>query len=146
MRTAMERARDTAEAAATRETTLQQPGDQGHVGFAVFLPAYRRNAPIETIAQRRQALVGYVYGPFKAGALQQGLTTDHRQVTFSVHDSAREEEAGDEGTPFFRAEQERLTSTQRVAIAGVEWFVEVSSVFPAPALLPPVAAASLAAG
>jgi signal transduction histidine kinase len=146
MRTAMDRARDTAEAAATRETTLQQPGDQGHVGFAVFLPVYQRNAPIDTIAQRRQALVGYVYGPFKAGALQQGLTTERRQVTFSVHDSAREEEAGAAGTAFFRAQQDRLTSTQRVAVAGVEWFVEVSSVLPAPGLLPPVAAASLAAG
>ena len=146
MRTAMDRARDTAEAAATRETTLQQPGDQGHVGFAVFLPVYRRNAPIETIAQRRQALVGYVYGPFKAGALQQGLTTEHRQVTFSVHDSPRDEGAGGEAAGFFRAEPERLTSTQRVAVAGVDWFVEVSSGLAAPGLLPPVAAASLSAG
>ncbi len=49
MRTAMDRARDTGEPAATPETTLLLPHNQGHVGFAVFLPVYRRNAPIETV-------------------------------------------------------------------------------------------------
>ena len=86
MRTAMDRARDTGEPAATPETTLLLPHNQGHVGFAVFLPVYRRNAPIETVLQRRQALVGYVYGPFKADALQRELITEHPRVTFSVND------------------------------------------------------------
>jgi signal transduction histidine kinase len=146
MRTAMERARDTADAAATRETNLQRPHNQGHVGFAVFLPVYRRNAPIDTVAQRRQALVGYVYGPFNAGALQQEIVTDHRQVTFSVYDSPPDEEPAAETIGFFPARQPRLTSTQRVAVAGVDWFIEVSSVLPPPGWLPPAAAASLAAG
>jgi signal transduction histidine kinase/sensor domain CHASE-containing protein len=146
MRTAMDRARDTAQPAATRETSLQRPDHQGHVGFAVFFPVFQRNVPIDTVAQRRQALVGFVYGPFKAGALQQDVITDQREVTFSVSDSPRGEESSPESTGFFLAERPRLTSTQRVAVAGVEWYVEVTSMHPAPGPLPPAAAASLAAG
>ncbi len=78
--------------------------------------------------------------------MQRELITEHPRVTFSVNDDPGAEGSDAESASWFRGETPRLRSTQRVSVAGVEWLVEVSSVRPAPGIVPPAAAASLAAG
>ena len=143
----MERARDMGQPAATSETTVvRAPEGPGPVGFAVFLPVYRTNAPVATVEERRRALVGFVYGPFRADVLQEELSLGTSpSVTFAVFPDVAPatrllvSKASAPETPRFR-------SDQRVEVAGHKWLVEVRSVQPDNGDLPLVARGCLAAG
>jgi PAS domain S-box-containing protein len=67
-RQAAEMARDTGQATLTGKITLVQDARQ-QPGFLLYLPVYRQGAPITTVAERRAALKGWVYEPFRAGDL-----------------------------------------------------------------------------
>ena len=66
-REAMQRARDTGEPAASGKVKLvQEPKDQVQQwGFLIYTPVYQNGAPIGSVEQRREALVGYVYSPYR---------------------------------------------------------------------------------
>ena len=65
-RTAMERARDTGEPSLSGKVTLVQETDTDRqAGLIIYLPIYRQQAPINSIEQRKAALVGYVYTPIR---------------------------------------------------------------------------------
>ena len=57
----LRRARDTGKAVATAPVKLLIGG----LGINIYRPVYRDGAPIETVAQRRRALVGFVGGAFR---------------------------------------------------------------------------------
>ena len=63
---ALDQAADTGRPVATEGITLvQETGSQA--GFLIFIPVYRREAPLKTEEQRRLALQGFVCGVFRAG-------------------------------------------------------------------------------
>lgn len=65
-RVALERARDTGTAALTRALTLFQSADGSpERGAIMYLPVYRKGAPVATIADRRAALEGFVNVPIR---------------------------------------------------------------------------------
>lgn len=67
-RAAMKRARDTGSVAMTAKLTLLQETDQNvQAGFIMYLPLYHPGRPQGTIEERRTALVGYIYSPFRMG-------------------------------------------------------------------------------
>ncbi|MBT9569244.1 MAG: CHASE domain-containing protein [Thiobacillus sp.] len=69
-REAMERARDTGRPALSGKVTLvQETSPEVQPGFLMYLPVYRTGEPHETPAARREALLGFVYSPFRAGDL-----------------------------------------------------------------------------
>lgn len=73
-RAAMDRARDTGVPAASGKVTLVQEIDpQKQAGFLIYVPVYRRGRPVATVADRRAALTGFVYSPFRADDLCDGL-------------------------------------------------------------------------
>lgn len=73
-RAAMERARDSGETAASGRVTLVQETETGvQAGFLVYLPCYAPGAPVFTVEERRTALRGYVYSPFRMNNLMRGI-------------------------------------------------------------------------
>lgn len=69
-REAMDRARDTGRPALSGKVTLVQESSTGvQAGFLMYLPVYQSGVPHETVTGRRQALLGFVYSPFRAGDL-----------------------------------------------------------------------------
>ena len=87
-RTAMSRARDSGETAMSGKVTLVQETkkDVQH-GFLMYLPLYRKGAAVATIEERRAALLGFVYSPFRirdlmGGILGQGLP----EIDFEIFD------------------------------------------------------------
>src|SRR5204863_8537094 len=75
-REAMERARDTGEAAASSEVTLVQdtdtpakPAGSLTAGFLIYVPVYRGGVVPQTPADRKDLLLGFVYSPFRASDL-----------------------------------------------------------------------------
>lgn len=73
-REAMVLARDTGKPVISGRVTLVQETDQDiQTGFLMYIPHYRNGQPIDTVEQRRQALRGYVYSPFRVRDLMEGL-------------------------------------------------------------------------
>ncbi|GAB3551382.1 hypothetical protein GCM10027343_35520 [Noviherbaspirillum agri] len=73
-RAAMEQARDTGRPALSGRVVLVQEAEKNiQSGFLMYLPVYRLGAPLSTLAQRRDALVGWVYAPFRAIDFMAGL-------------------------------------------------------------------------
>ncbi|MBB6251175.1 CHASE domain-containing protein [Nitrospirillum iridis] len=62
-REAARRARDTGQPAMTKRITLVQD-TQRRAGFLYFIPVYVPGLPLDTVAQRRQALRCWIYAPF----------------------------------------------------------------------------------
>lgn len=87
-RAAMERARDGNIAALSGKVILMQETEQDvQAGTLMYVPIYRKALPLQTIEQRRAALYGWVYSPFRMTDLlqevlgeQKNLSTMHLQV------------------------------------------------------------------
>lgn len=74
---AMERARTLGVPALSGKVRLvQETATDPQAGVLLYLPVFRRGAPLETPAQRAQAFVGWVYSPFRLGDLIMGTLGD----------------------------------------------------------------------
>jgi PAS domain S-box-containing protein len=91
---AMEMARDTGSAALSGKITLLQETEKDvQAGFLMYLPVYRNGEVAETPEQRREALTGYVYSPFRMNDFMQGLLIEKQEyVEIQIFD-------GDEPLP-----------------------------------------------
>lgn len=88
-RQAMERARDSGEPALSGMVTLvQENGIDLQRGFLMYLPVYRSGMPIDDREQRRAALTGYVYSPFRIRDLLRGILGPRiSDIDFEIYDS-----------------------------------------------------------
>ena len=77
---AMEKARDTGLAAMSGKVTLLQETDKDvQAGFLMYLPVYRKGEVPKTPEQRREALTGYVYSPFRMNDFMRGILIEKRE-------------------------------------------------------------------
>ncbi len=73
-RDAMERARDNDTPVLSGKVLLVQETDTDvQAGTLLFLPAYKNGMPHGTIAERRTALMGFIYSPFRMNNLMSGI-------------------------------------------------------------------------
>jgi CHASE1-domain containing sensor protein len=73
-RTAMERARDQNGAALSGKVSLVQETEKDvQAGTLMYFPVYRRGMPSVTVEQRRAALKGWVYSPYRMNDLMLGI-------------------------------------------------------------------------
>ena len=79
-RAAMERARDTDTAALSGKVVLvQETGTDVQAGALMYVPVYHKGLPIETVAQRRAAIQGWVYSPYRMNDLMRGILAGRNQ-------------------------------------------------------------------
>lgn len=70
----MERARSTGTAAATARLRLVQETEEDvQPGFLIYVPVYDQALPLTTANDRREALLGFVYSPFRAHDLMRSI-------------------------------------------------------------------------
>jgi signal transduction histidine kinase/CHASE1-domain containing sensor protein/ActR/RegA family two-component response regulator len=128
-RAAMVRARDTGAPALSERVILVQEIDaKKQPGFLLYVPVYRRGLPLGTQRERRFALLGYVYSPFRAGDFLGGiLGPEQRQgIDFAVHageEPLRENLLFRSGAP----ERSRFTRTSTFEVGGTHWTLVSSS-------------------
>jgi PAS domain S-box-containing protein len=73
-REAMERARDQDAAALSGRVVLVQETDKDvQAGTLMYVPVYRVGMPYKTVAQRRAAILGWVYSPYRMNDLMLGI-------------------------------------------------------------------------
>lgn len=100
---AMARARDTGEAQISGKIVLvQETEEDTQAGFLMYLPLYRNGADLASVAQRRAALQGYVYSPFRMDDFMRGiLGPEFQNIRMRVYDGsgAREESLMHDSSP-----------------------------------------------
>ena len=94
-RQAMEAARDTGKPFASGRVHLVQerdlPAASRQSGFLIYVPVYRKNAPITTAEERREALLGFVYSPLRAkDFLETAAANKEFDVNFQVYDGTEQ--------------------------------------------------------
>jgi two-component system cell cycle sensor histidine kinase/response regulator CckA len=94
-RAAMEQARDENRAALSGKVILVQETDKEvQAGTLMYVPVYRHGLPHETRDQRRAALQGWVYSPYRMTDLMHGTLRDWevkhkgRQIYLQIYDGA----------------------------------------------------------
>lgn len=136
-RVAMERARDTGEAAISGIVNLvQETSTDVQRGFLMYLPLYRAGTPTDTVDQRRAAHVGFVYSPFRIKDLMRGiLGSGMSDISFEIFDggsiSARtllHDGDGDEHIHLDDpAHRPKFASTTTIPVGGNRWTLYIHS-------------------
>jgi len=94
-RAAMERARDTDAAALSAKVVLvQETAEDVQPGVLMYVPVYRKGMPTASVAQRRAAIRGWVYSPYRMNDLMRGLLGSRHPekedlLQFRVFDGAK---------------------------------------------------------
>jgi len=88
-RQAMEAARDSGNATASAKVELiqEQYLEGKQKGFLIYAPVYRNGVAPDTIDERRQALLGFVYSPFRIDSFLEPVTKEKNyDISFQVYD------------------------------------------------------------
>ena len=91
-KTAMAQARDEGMTSISGKVTLVQETDKDfQFGFLMYVPIYKQNAPLYTVEQRRKALLGYVYSPFRMHDLIGGILGEQFNILdLIIYDGKKE--------------------------------------------------------
>jgi signal transduction histidine kinase len=131
-RTAMSRARDTGTPAASGRVTLVQEIDpHKQAGFLIYVPVYRHGLSPNTVAERQDALWGFVYSPFRAEDFFAGIfgTKQQRYVDFQIYDGKNlspEHLLYSSHHPS-TSYQPRFQTTRTIDVAGHSWTIAFTS-------------------
>jgi signal transduction histidine kinase/ActR/RegA family two-component response regulator len=126
------RARDTGLPALSGRVTLKQEiDDERQAGFLLYVPVFRGGLIPQTVEARREALLGFVYIPFRAGDLLEGTFGEGRpsRVAFTLDDG----EGVDPSRRLYAShdsrevERARHRQTVQLEVAGRPWTLHVAS-------------------
>jgi PAS domain S-box-containing protein len=132
---AMVRARDTGQTTISGRVTLVQETDKEvQSGFLMYLPFYRPGAPAYTDSERRAALLGYVYSPFRMNNFMQGIVGKTiSDLGLEVHDGTAKTEQNLMYRSQARAEdlatarKPMFTSSRNLTVFGRSWLLSFNS-------------------
>jgi len=124
-RQAMEAARDSGNPTASgRVQLVQERGtEEKQWGFLIYAPVYQKKASLSTEAERRNALLGYVYSPYRAdNFLAPVISANKSDVTFQVYDGSELKQENLLTLNPNEAEEEPLFSVNKTQdVAGRTW-------------------------
>ena len=131
-RAAMERAMDQDEVALSGKVILVQETERDvQAGALMYAPVYRVREPHETVAERRAALLGWAYSPYRMNDLMEGILgklADREQVDLEIYDGeipSRESLLYDSrsGEKIEPSRATRLTRRIVIDAAGRKWLL-----------------------
>lgn len=128
-RAAMERARDTGTAALTGRVILVQEFQTDiQAGFLMYLPVYQRGLPTNTIEQRHENILGWVYAPFRINDFMRGLGGERStDLDITLYDGTA---MSDQACLFGCSPSSKsslLHATGAITIAGRPWTLDIRS-------------------
>tara|TARA_R110000823_G_scaffold171736_9_gene304175 strand:+ start:13253 stop:16498 length:3246 start_codon:yes stop_codon:yes gene_type:complete len=133
-RTAAERARDTGEIAISPPTALVQDSrGSAHTSFIMYLPVYDIDIAINSVEDRRRALLGWVDVPFRMRDLMAGMAAElDPTIDIDIRDAAVSGAEGllhqaDSISHGQRAAAGELQTERSLNVGGREWQLLFSS-------------------
>src|SRR5712691_2234408 len=136
-RAAMERARDTGMPAASGGVTLVQEiePEKKQAGFLIYLPVYRNSENISTESERRHALFGFVYSPFRVDDFMEGVLASRKydDVQFQVYDGTQPNpeyllyDSTRFASPVPNSFRPRFITTTTIDVAGRGWILNFAT-------------------
>jgi signal transduction histidine kinase len=130
-RAAMSQARDTGLPAVTEPVTLVQEIDAVKPpGFLIYVPVYRHGAGLDSVASRRENLLGFVYSPFRCGDFLLGIfgSEPSPMISFAVVDRGTHERLMDSSPGALPARyRPRYQTSASLDVAGRTWDVTLAS-------------------
>ncbi|WP_375741548.1 response regulator [Pseudomonas boanensis] len=125
---AVEQARESGEARLTGPVKLKQETEQDvQSGVLLYMPVYRVDAPITTVEERRDALLGTVIGAFRVHDLMDGiLGSQNALYQIDLRDMGSPDDpllAGAENA----ARQPRFRQVEKLNLFGRTWALGISS-------------------
>lgn len=131
---AMQQARDSGLATLSGKVTLvQETHEDRQAGFLMYLPVYREGASLASVEQRRAALLGFVYSPFRMHDLMRGsLGTLGNDIDLDIFDGRQMNAASlmYDAANDFETSQETPNAFSKVLpleIAGHTWTIRLKS-------------------
>jgi diguanylate cyclase (GGDEF)-like protein len=146
-RAVMERARDENIAALSRKVTLVQETEEDiQAGTLMYVPVYRKGMPITTVEERRAAIQGWVYSPYRMNDLMRGTLENHelkqgeRYIIFQIYDGKvisdetllYDSRSDEQAPPDYTSAD--LTKTVQVEFFGEPWTLQFTLLGGLPAL------------
>lgn len=132
-RAAMDQARDTGNPVASGKVRLEQEINESRpqAGFLIYMPVYITETLPESVDVRREALLGYIYAPFRADDLLSGrqLGNDLTEVDFKIYDGGQVSDASlMHDSRLFRegrrdAPESRFSKTVKISVAERPWTI-----------------------
>ncbi|MBB1286793.1 CHASE domain-containing protein [Flavisolibacter sp. BT320] len=125
-RLAMQRAMDSGEPALSEMVRLvQETDDDVQKGCLLYLPVYNQKMSLGTVEERRAALKGFVYSPFRINDLMKGIMgTVSPQIEFEIYDGRQTDTAhlfyASHGHNPRKSEAD-ISVTHLMQVAGNEW-------------------------
>jgi PAS domain S-box-containing protein len=127
---AMQRARDTGAPAASGKVELVQEIDgQVQAGFLIYLPVYEGGVTPDSVSERREGLIGFMYSPFRAGDLFRSILSGAvtEEVAFQVFDG----DPAPENVLYSSSRLERIdpafSAVRPLGFAGRKWTIDYRS-------------------
>jgi PAS domain S-box-containing protein len=132
-REAMEQARDTGRPTLSGKVTLvQEAASDAPPGVIMFVPVFRLGAPLDTITQRRSALIGWTSSPYRIADLMRQILRHHGasdggDLAISLHDGS---EASADSLLFTRGKLSHfigasaLQQQRRIVVQGRHWLLQ----------------------
>ncbi len=91
--TAMQQARDSGSASLTSKVIITTADGRQLPCAILFLPVYQNGAPVNTVAARRAALLGYVFTTLNANDLVQAITRQTPAIGITLYDGTQTDSA-----------------------------------------------------
>jgi len=128
-RAAMQKSRDEGGPVASGKVTLVQEIEAPHqAGFLIYVPVYREGDVPATVAERRAALQGFTYAPFRGDDLFREIITPDLQQVFAVrvYDAAISETNLLHASNVARRET-RFRNQLNINVVGRQWLIRFDS-------------------
>lgn len=138
-RKAMEQARDLDMAALSGKVILvQESGQDVQPGTLMYVPVYRHKFPINTVEERRKAIIGWVFSPYRMIDLLQGMLgrRDSSELN-SVHLKVYDDDSMSDSSLLFDSQAGKkshkhtsytLTNTFPLDFNGKKWILNFSQI------------------
>lgn len=142
-RESMEQARDTGNAALSGKVRLVQETDKDvQAGTLMYVPVYRNGLPTQTLEQRRAAIVGWSYSPFRINDLMSGILggwdeAEGRYVDLHIYSeegTTPNQQLYDASFPENAAQNSAFYQAREVNFHGHKWKLTFDRIPSAPAL------------
>ncbi len=135
-REAMQRARDSGDAATSGVITLVQETDKDtQKGFLTYFPIYRGGATPVSLQDRQTQFIGWVYAAFRAGNLMQGILGDaDDSLRFAIYDGSEIvssalifSSASAPSTAEYESSKSLFSTTMNLVVQGRPWTIGFAS-------------------